>query len=245
MAAAAASVAGRMVSGRASARGGSDTACRPGGPCRRVAAPPASGHRRGVVRRAAWQGYKGPPGPVDISKLQGFTPAQLLSYAAELTRHSAALTVAAAPQACFDAWQDRANHQHFLTLAQQIGWDNGPEELDAIYEFYYRWGRMPAVQMVCELERTEVVAGQRIRFRNKGDPETFGPDDSELPLEGCVEFEPKGDGTLVTLTVGYGMPNVFIDYVGEDTVAFNIETIIEDNLERFKALVEGGGAMSP
>lgn len=96
-----------------------------------------------MVRRAAWQGYKGPPGPVDISKLQGFTPAQLLSYAAELTRHSAALTVAAAPQACFDAWQDRANHQHFLTLAQQIGWDNGPEEPDAIYEFYYRWGGRP------------------------------------------------------------------------------------------------------
>lgn len=184
---------------------------------------------------------EGPPGPVDVSKLNGYTPHGALSFEKSLTRHTYSVTVAgASAEECFLAWQDRNNHSKFITLAERIGWDGGEDAPDAIYEFFYRWARMPAVQMVCEIERAEVVPGKLIRFRNKGDPETFIPgEEQELPMEGTVEFEQKGSDTIVTLIFGYGMPNIFIDYVGKDAVAFNVEMILEDNLERFKAMVEG------
>lgn len=96
---------------------------------------------RDFVRASAAPSSSGSPpfGPVDVSKLEGYTPYIYISYADRQSRTSARVTVNASADECFAIWYDRANHFKFLTLAEQIGYENDDSKL-AMYMLFYRWG---------------------------------------------------------------------------------------------------------
>jgi len=66
----------------------------------------------------------------------------------------------------------------FLTLVEEIGYDSD-ESTTTFYMFLYRWAKLPTLQLVSEIERTEIVPGELIKFQNKDQS-----DEEMLPLEG-------------------------------------------------------------
>eukprot|EP00191_Tetraselmis_sp_GSL018_P007361 CAMPEP_0177608210 /NCGR_PEP_ID=MMETSP0419_2-20121207/18342_1 /TAXON_ID=582737 /ORGANISM="Tetraselmis sp., Strain GSL018" /LENGTH=189 /DNA_ID=CAMNT_0019102869 /DNA_START=207 /DNA_END=776 /DNA_ORIENTATION=+ len=175
-------------------------------------------------------------GPVDSDKIFGYTPYDMVSYCTDKTSISATVEVIAPREACFLAWKNRRNHMQFLTLVEEIGYDSD-ESTTTFYMFLYRWAKLPTLQLVSEIERTEIVPGELIKFQNKDQS-----DEEMLPLEGAVRFEGSGSGsTSVTLEISYAIPNLLLEHVGKFPIEQNIKDIIHDNLMRFKAFVEGSG----
>ena len=118
--------------------------CRYGFPARRARGGARrlcsrSAHQRTVAASATFPSSESPAGPVDGDAVDLYTPYNYVSYSATKSEVAVSVTVEAPSDKCFDLWYDRNNHFKFLTLAEQIAYDDD-ESRDAIYMLFYRYG---------------------------------------------------------------------------------------------------------
>ena len=91
--------------------------------------------------------------------------------------------------------------------------------------------RLPILQMLIELHKTEIQTPSFIRFESM----------SGMPLSGIVEFEEvDAEHTRVKLRFEHAMPSQLrMVSVGRVGVENHMKTILEQNLATFKMLAEG------
>ena len=62
-----------------------------------------------------------------------------------------------------------------------------------------------------------------------------------LPTKGCVRFfEEKENFTVIKLTISYELPKVLARFMKEDILGKIVTNELQNNLDNFKNLVEGG-----
>jgi len=139
------------------------------------------------------------------------------------------VNVQAPVSVCFDLWNDWARLVDFLDLISQIGLD--PDEPDmGLFQCFYRWGRMPVMEIVFLARKSHVEEDKLIRFET-----VWG-----LPAQGEVEFIEDGpNNTTVLFRFEHQMPVLLVELkVGVLNMETHLKSIFAENMEDFKQLAE-------
>lgn len=101
----------------------------------------------------------------------------------------------------------------------------------ALFQCFYRWGRLPIMEIVFVMEKTEVAPGEAIRFQTQ-----WG-----MPMRGEVTFGAGAAAgeTVVSLSFEHPLPQLLVDMkIGRFGVETQMMQILGENLSEFAALVE-------
>ncbi|WIA41226.1 hypothetical protein OEZ86_004839 [Tetradesmus obliquus] len=200
--------------------------------CRECRAAPAAiavaGHSHSRIKR-----HRSLPtcqaGEQDIG---GYTPASYISFSEDPSKqchHRAEVVVDAPIEACFAMWSDWSKLVDFMDLIGQIGLDNNTQEM-ALFQCFYRWRKLPIMEIVFLLERTTVEPNSFIAFKS-----VYG-----MALLGGVTLQEQDDGrTKVQLYFTHPIPNLLAQmHVGPFGVETHMMQILKDNMATYKAKVE-------
>jgi hypothetical protein len=114
----------------------------------------------------------------------------------------------------------------------QIGLDDKSPDL-ALFQCYYRWAKLPVMEITFLLEKRVAEPGRRIEFSS----------DWGMPMKGALQLTEEGGGsTRVRLEFTHPVPNLLVQLkIGPLGIENHMQQILTENLEDFKTLVEGGG----
>eukprot|EP00878_Enallax_costatus_P003970 GHUV01004192.1.p1 GENE.GHUV01004192.1~~GHUV01004192.1.p1 ORF type:complete len:414 (+),score=134.93 GHUV01004192.1:81-1322(+) len=162
----------------------------------------------------------------------GYTPSDYITWSddpKQQCHHQAEVVVDAPVDACFALWMDWTKIIDFLDLIGQIGLDDGIPDM-ALLQCFYRWRRLPLMEITFLLERTKVEPNKRIKFQT-----CYG-----MPMKGQVTFQEQADGqTKFKLYFTHGVPNLLVQLqVGPFGVETDLMRILKENLAEYKTLVE-------
>ncbi|KAF6262072.1 hypothetical protein COO60DRAFT_689041 [Scenedesmus sp. NREL 46B-D3] len=162
----------------------------------------------------------------------GYTPASYISFSDDPSKqchHRAEVVVDAPIDVCFAMWSDWTKLVDFMDLIGQIGLDNNTPEM-ALFQCFYRWRKLPILEIVFLLERATVQPNSSIAFRS-----VYG-----MPLAGNVGLQEQVDGkTKVELYFTHPIPNLLVQMqVGPFGVETHMMQILRDNMAAYKAKVE-------
>ncbi|WIA20940.1 hypothetical protein OEZ85_005281 [Tetradesmus obliquus] len=162
----------------------------------------------------------------------GYTPASYISFSEDPSKqchHRAEVVVDAPIEACFAMWSDWSKLVDFMDLIGQIGLDNNTPEM-ALFQCFYRWRKLPIMEIVFLLERTTVEPNSFIAFKS-----VYG-----MALLGGVTLQEQDDGrTKVQLYFTHPIPNLLAQmHVGPFGVETHMMQILKDNMATYKAKVE-------
>ncbi|GFH24850.1 uncharacterized protein HaLaN_22716, partial [Haematococcus lacustris] len=162
-----------------------------------------------LVRYSPWRQRIEPsrqrlPCRASSEPITGYTPANYISFTTDdehICSLAVLIEVEASRSTCFSLWNDWNSLLGFLDLVAEIGLD--PEQPDmGLFQCYYRWGRMPLLEIVFLLHKTEIELDKRILFETR-----WG-----MPAAGEVAFlEMDSSFTAVALHFEFQMPEVLVD----------------------------------
>ncbi|KAF8062649.1 hypothetical protein HT031_003978 [Scenedesmus sp. PABB004] len=170
-----------------------------------------------------------PPPERDIG---GYTPAEYISWSDDPTRqchHAAEVVVDAPIGAAFALWADWARLIEFMDLVGQIGLDPDTPDM-ALFQCFYRWRKLPMMEIIFLLERTCVEPDARITFESA----------TGMPIKGEVRLQEQADGrTRVALAFSHPVPNLLVQLqVGPFGLETDLLRILRENLETYRRLAE-------
>lgn len=138
-----------------------------------------------------------------------------------------AVTIARSPQECYDFWRKPENRPRFMNHVETV------QNLGEGREHWVVRGPLGA-PIEWDSETTVDEPGRRIAWR--------ALPDSDVVHEGSVTFEPApGDrGTIVRVEMHYEPPGGMVGDVAARIIARSPEQLAQENLRRFKQLLETG-----
>ncbi|KAI8467716.1 MAG: hypothetical protein J3K34DRAFT_460251 [Monoraphidium minutum] len=180
------------------------------------------------------------------TEISGYTPADFITYSEDPQQacvHATEAVVAAPADVCFEFWNEWQRLVDFLDLVGQIGLDDKSPDM-ALFQCYYRWAKLPVMEITFLLQKTVTDPGRRIEFSS-----AWG-----MPMKGSVQLTeeagaPGAPQTRVRLEFTHPMPNLLLQLqVGPVGLEGHMAQILSENLGDYKAAVEaaaaarGGGA---
>lgn len=166
--------------------------------------------------------------------VSGFTPADYISFSTDENKqchHNAEVWVDAPIDVCYAKWSEWNKLLDFLDLIGQIGLDGGNPNM-ALFQCFYRFRKLPLMEIVFLLEREEeeLEDYRAIHFKS-----VYG-----MPIKGQVQLsEQLNAQTRVRLYFTHPVPNLLVQLqIGPFGVETDMQQILKENMEAFKQQAE-------
>ncbi|KIY97929.1 hypothetical protein MNEG_10032 [Monoraphidium neglectum] len=179
------------------------------------------------------------------TEISGYTPADFISYSEDPQHscyHVTEAVVAAPVDVCFAFWNEWQRLVDFLDLIGQIGLDDKSPDM-ALFQCYYRWAKLPVMEITFLLQKTVAEPGRRIDFHS-----VWG-----MPLHGNVQLSDEPDAgaggaprTRVRLEFTHPIPNLLVELkIGTFGIESHMQEILKENMQDYKAAVEAAAGTPP
>lgn len=174
--------------------------------------------------------------PVWAGRRGGYTPFEYVDFTEEDVLHEVQVRVRRPRAHVFEVWADRLNYGEWFSLLGQAVLHADAPEL-ASYFIFYRWGRLPPLELYATLQRELGEEGESVLERSV--------DGWDLAVGAFFEDDGADDdgtaSTLVTLRLGYALPAPLAEHVGSVGVYGHVEEILRADMLAMKAFIETGG----
>jgi len=142
--------------------------------------------------------------------------------------HSAAVALRAPKERVYQMLLDRVLPTQCLSIYDEHHVYEDDEDV-CDYCLYYRWAKLPALQLLFTVKRYEKRENECVKFAS-----LVG-----MPVVGSLEIRDLGAGEVeLQVDVRYQLPALLKTYVGSMPVWADVEDLLEDALAKFKALAE-------
>jgi len=147
-----------------------------------------------------------------------------------------AVEVDAPARTCYELWNNWERLVDFLDLVAQIGLDPNEPDL-GLFQCFYRWGRLPIMEIVFLARKVEAEQDKYIKFES-----IWG-----MPAMGEVSFIPADNGrsTTVIFKFEHQIPHLLLDLkIGRFGIETHLRQILTENMAEFKHVAESGEGFS-
>ncbi|PSC70811.1 cyclase dehydrase [Micractinium conductrix] len=167
--------------------------------------------------------------PDGIEGRAGYTPYEFIDFTDINLKHEVVTRVDKPISEVYALWEDRLNWPSWFTMIEEVGFQEGEEDLCAL-NMWYRWAMTPWLQLYVALRRTQAEKNKYILEE---------PVDG-APLVAAVLFQEDDGrgGTLVTLRISYLLPRVLAEYAGQIAVYGDVDRKLQGCMARMKEVVE-------
>ncbi|KAK9835807.1 hypothetical protein WJX74_008389 [Apatococcus lobatus] len=161
----------------------------------------------------------------------GYTPFEFLSFKGDSSSeidHHRVIQVDAPLAKCWQCWADRLNYCEWFDLINQLVFHTEDENL-ASYFMFYRFGKMPKVELYTTMDRVGWHEQRAIVEQSV---------DGMDMIAGAVFTESSPESTEIEFHLAYKIPDQLREYVGPTGIWGDVDDILTENLNTMKLWIE-------